>query len=830
MEYWSQSPEEVAKGIGADLSRGVSPEKRASLLAQSQPKARKTHPAIRIFLGQFKSPILILLIAAACLSFSLHQPVDGTVVLLIIFGSAIVSFQHEYRADQAVQKLLSLVETKISVLQDGQEVQISNQDVVVGDIVLVSAGSIVPADGILIQATNLFADEAALTGETFPVEKQVGVTTADAPLSQRKNVLFSGSHISSGSGQFLVVKTGSETQLGDIAKGLTFQRPEAEFEKGIRHFGMLLVNLTLLLTLGVFAINTLFGRPILDSFLFALALAVGLTPQLLPAIVSVNLSRGAVEMSKRQVIVKRLSAIENLGSMNVLCSDKTGTLTLGVVRIHGAYDLDGNESSEVLRLAQLNATLQSGFRNPIDEALAASAPATLTNGITLLGEIPYDFIRKRLSILVNDGAPTLISKGALDPIRAVCSGANGLADDAIQQLFQKYSEQGYRVLGVATRSMPQGTTSASVDDESGLTLKGLIVLEDPLRPEIAATVGRLNDLGVELKVITGDNHLVAQTLGKSLGLRNAEPLTGKDIQKLSDTALVRQAQDHQVFAEIEPNQKARLIVALKRGGAVVGYIGDGINDGSALHAADAGISVANAVDVAKEAADFVMLEPGLDVLTNAVIEGRRTFANTMKYIFMATSANFGNMFSLAGASLLVPFLPLLPKQVLMMNFLTDIPEMFIASDSVDEEQLQSPQRWNIHFLRKFMIVFGILSSAFDFATFGILLKLGVRQEIFRSGWFIESIVSASLIVLVIRSRRPMYHTRPGRPLLIATIAVVLAVLALPFTPLAAPLGLLPLSGKLLAMIGVIVVAYVSSAEVVKRLFYKYTNPSPAKRG
>ena len=822
MEYWSQSPEEVAKSIGADLSRGVPAERRASLLAQSQPKTKKTHPAIRIFLGQFKSPILLLLIAAACLSFSLHQPVDGTVVLLIIFGSAIISFQHEYRADQAVQKLLSLVETKITVLQEGQEISISSQDVVVGDLVLVSAGSIVPADGILLQATNLFADEAALTGETFPVEKQVGTVASDAPLSQRKNMLFSGSHISSGSGKFLVVKTGAETQLGDIAKGLTFQRPEAEFEKGIRHFGMLLVNLTILLTLGVFAINTFFGRSVLESFLFALALAVGLTPQLLPAIVSVNLSRGAVEMSKRQVIVKRLSAIENLGSMNVLCSDKTGTLTLGIVRIHGAYDLDGNDSAEVLRLAQLNAVLQSGFRNPIDEALAASAPANLTQNVALLGEIPYDFIRKRLSVLVNDGSPVLISKGALDPIRSVCSMSSPKSDDAVQQLFRHYSEQGYRVLGVATRSMPAGTTGVAIDDESGLTLKGLIVLEDPLRPEIAETVERLNDLGVELKVITGDNHLVAQTLGEHLRLRNPEPLTGKDIQNLSDSALIRQAQDRQVFAEIEPNQKARLIAALKRGGAVVGYIGDGINDGSALHTADAGISVANAVDVAKEAADFVMLEPGLEVLINAVIEGRRTFANTMKYIFMATSANFGNMFSLAGASLLVPFLPLLPKQVLMMNFLTDIPEMFIASDTVDEEQLQSPQRWNIHFLRKFMVVFGILSSAFDFATFGLLLKLRVPQDTFRTGWFIESIVSAALIVLVIRSRRPIYQSRPGKSLLIATLAIVLAVLVLPFSPLASPLGLQPSSPRLLAIIGVIVLAYVASAEIVKRSFYRHT--------
>ncbi|MBS1727629.1 MAG: magnesium-translocating P-type ATPase [Armatimonadetes bacterium] len=820
MDYWTQTPDEVAKTLGVDLAQGLTPDARAERLAQSTARVKPGHPAVRAFLAQFKSPIQLLLVAAACLSFSLGQPVDGTVVLLIILGSAVISFQHEYHADQAVKNLMKLVETKVKILQNGQTVEIPSASVVPGDVILVDAGSIIPADGLLIASTNLFTDEAALTGETFPVEKVTGTSKPDDAISERKNVLFSGSHVASGAGRFLAVQVGPQTEIGRIAKGLTNPRPEPDFERGIRRFGLLLVNLTILLTLGVFAINAFLGRSILDSFLFALALAVGLTPQLLPAIISVNLSRGAVEMAKREVIVKRLSAIESIGSMDVLCSDKTGTLTLGEVRVHGAYDLDGKESAEVLRLAQINALLQSGYRNPIDEALAASAPNGLTKSTPVLAEIPYDFVRKRLSVLVQDGEPILISKGALDPIRAVCTQAQSHSDDGVQALFQSFSRQGYRVLGVATKPLPAGTTAVTTQDEAGLTLAGMIVLEDPLRPEIADTVAHISSLGVELKVITGDNHLVAQTLGERLGFADPTPLTGKEIQTLSDAALVRQAADHQVFAEIEPNQKARLIAALKHGGKVVGYIGDGINDGGALHTADAGISVANAVDVAKEAADFVMLKPGLDVIVNAIIEGRRTFANTMKYIFMATSANFGNMFSLAGASLLVPFLPLLPKQVLMMNLLTDIPEMFIASDTVDEEQLQKPQRWNLAFLRTFMIVFGILSSAFDFATFGALLALKAPESIFRTGWFIESIVSAALIVLVIRSRRSIFKTRPGQPLLIATLAIIGVVLLLPLSPLASPLGLHALTPKICALVAAIVLAYFASAELTKHVFYR----------
>lgn len=824
-KYWTQTPQQLASKLGTDLAAGLDPSTRTERLLSASDGVRRMHPALRILLGQFKSPIQLLLIAAACLSFSLRQPVDGTVVLAIIIGSAIVSFQHEYRADQAVSKLLAMVETKSRVLQGGKVVEIPSKQIAPGDVVLLDAGTMVPADGVIIESVNLFADEAALTGETFPVEKAPGPVEADAELKDRLNMVFSGSHIVSGAAKCLIVAAGAQTELGSIAKSLVARRPEAEFERGLRHFGALLVNLTILLTLGVFAINAAFGRPVLESFLFALALAVGLTPQLLPAIVSVNLSRGAVDMAAANVIVKRLAAIESLGTMTVLCSDKTGTLTQGIVKVHGAYDLEGQPSADVLRLAQIDALRQTGFRNPIDEGLVASIEGPRENLPQALGEIPYDFIRKRISVLVEEGgAKTLISKGALEPMLAICgtteAGPLDAARERIQALFSEYSAQGLRVLGIATKSMPNAATSIAAADEGNLVLRGFVVLEDPLRDEIVQTVSRLGGMGIELKIITGDNRLVAATLGKSLQLKNYEPLIGKELQALSDRALLHQVRRRQVFAEIEPNQKARIVAAIKRAGGVVGYIGDGINDGAALHAADAGISVANAVDVAKEAADFVMLQPGLDVLCNAVVAGRRTFANTMKYLFMATSANFGNMFSLAGASLLVPFLPLLPKQVLMMNFITDVPEMFIATDTVDSGQLEKPQRWDLGFLKRFMLVFGILSSAFDFATFLTLLYLKVPERTFRTAWFVESVVSAALIVLVVRTRLPFFRTRPGKGLLWATCSIVPIVFLLPYSPLAAPLGLGPLPAGLLAAVVGIIAAYFLCAELVKRLFYR----------
>ena len=592
--------------------------------------------------------------------------------------------------------------------------------------------------------------------------------------------------------------------------------------------------MTLLLVLGIFAVNVYLARPALEALLFSLALAVGLTPQLLPAIISVNLSRGARRMAEARVIVKRLAAIENLGSMDVLCSDKTGTLTMGVVELTGALDLAGNASDEVFLNAYLNAALESGFRNPLDEAIRKSRQPDITSH-RKVDEVPYDFIRRRLSVAVaHENKTVLITKGALSNILDVCSLARGgdgqtvmleSVRDSIDGLSRRYSEQGHRVLGVAVRDM--GTAaSVSRDDESGMTFLGFLMFFDPPKPGVAEIINDLRRRGVRLKMITGDNRLVAAHVAGEVGLGDSGILTGPEIRQLTAEALRLRVALVDVFAEIEPQQKERLVTALRQAGHVVGFLGDGINDVPALHAADVGISVESAADVAKEAADIVLLEKQLDVLAQGVEEGRRTFANTMKYVFMATSANFGNMFSMAGASLFLPFLPLLPKQILLMNMLTDLPEMAIAADRVDPEMVSSPRRWNIAYIRKFMLLFGALSSVFDYLTFGLLIWIWGRDDsdIFRTAWFVESVISASLIVLVIRSRRPFFQSRPATPLLWGTLAVVLATLILPFTFMAGRLGFVPLPWLAMVLIGVLVALYVGSAELMKRVFYARVKP------
>ena len=550
------------------------------------------------------------------------------------------------------------------------------------------------------------------------------------------------------------------------------------------------MEVTLVLVVAIFAINVYLARPVLDAFLFSLALAVGLTPQLLPAIISVNLAHGAKRMAQAKVIVKRLASIENFGSMNVICSDKTGTLTEGSVRVQSALDVEGAPSDQVLLYAYLNACYETGFTNPIDEAIRTHRPFDLS-GYRKADEIPYDFLRKRLSILVaHDETHLMVTKGALANVLAICTsvdtGGGTLVDIAarrsrIQQHFEAFSHQGYRTLGVAYK--PMGAESRiSKDHEVGLTFLGFLVLFDPPKPNILETIVRLKHLGVSLKVITGDNHLVAAHVSQQMGLSPTPIITGPDLRELSDEALLTRVVDTDVFAEIEPNQKERIILALRKAGHVVGYLGDGINDASALHAADVGISVESAVDVAKEAADIVLLEKDLGVLVQGVREGRRTFANTLKYVFMATSANFGNMFSMAGVSLFLPFLPLLPKQILLTNLLTDVPEMAIATDTVDHEWVDSPRRWDIKAIRQFMMTFGLVSSVFDYLTFGALLfLLHATPEQFRTGWFLESVISASLIVLVIRSRKPFFKSRPSPYLLTATLLVMVVTLMVPLT-------------------------------------------------
>ncbi len=828
--YWAIPAQELLSQLETTLQGLTTDEaaRRIAHCASLRLKPRRDIHPLTILAAQFRSPIILILIVAALVSLFLSDPTDAAIILVIIVVSALLGFWQEHGAVKAVSALLALVHVTTEVWRDGRKVEIPLDEIVPGDVIDLSAGSSIPGDGLLLEAKDLFVDEAALTGESYPTEKVAGIVPETVPLGQRTNSLFMGTHVVSGQAKAVILQIGKETEFGRLAHHVMLRPPETEFERGVRRFGYLLLEVTLLFVFAIFAVNVFLHRPVLDSFLFSMALAVGLTPQLLPAIISVNLSHGAKRMAQEKVIVKRLAAIENFGSMNVLCSDKTGTLTEGRVRFQAALDVAGQPSERVFFHACLNARYETGFINPLDEALRSLSTGP-SPGYRKLDEVPYDFLRKRLSILVaTPDTHLLITKGAAEPVLSVCTQAElpvGLSCPInevraqIQKQFESLNRQGLRALGLAYRDMG-ATALIGKDHEADMIFMGLLVFADPIKADMAETIAALRRLGVALKIITGDHRLVAAHVGEQAGIHHGRLLTGQDIRHMTDAALIQRVNEVDVFAEVEPNQKDRIILTLKRAGNVVGYIGDGINDAPALHAADVGISVDSAVDAAKDAADIVLLENNLAVLVQGVREGRTTFANTLKYVFMATSANFGNMFSMAGASLFLPFLPLLPKQILLTNLLTDIPEMTIATDSVDHELIEQPKRWDIAFIRKFMLTFGFVSSVFDYLTFGALLfVLQASQDQFRTGWFVESVISASAIVLVIRTRRTCFTSKPGRSLVLATLAVVGTTLLLPYVPIAAPLGLTPMPLSFLLLLAVILACYVMTAEIVKRYFY-----------
>jgi len=833
LPFWSLTPAELFRRL-ATGERGLSSEEaraRLTRLGANALRPRRRAGTANLLLSQFQSPIILILLLAACLAFSLGQHTDALIILTIVLGSGLLGFWQERGAAGAMEALLARVRIKAMVLRDGEQIEVPLEAVVPGDVAVLNAGDLIPADCLILESKDLYVDDASMTGETYPVEKAPcpRPPSEETPLGQRSNSLFLGTHVVSGTARAIVARTGAATEFSLVSQRMALGRPETEFERGVRRFGYLLMEVTLILVIAIFAINVALARPVLDSFLFSLALAVGLTPQLLPAIVSINLARGARRMAESQVIVKRLASIEDFGSMDVLCSDKTGTLTEGVVRVHSAVDFEGSPSEVVRLYAYLNARFESGFANPIDEAIRATGPIELTS-YRKLDEVPYDFLRRRLSILVEqDGRPLLVTKGALASVLEVCSRAEtaggrcveiGEVRPEIERRYQDLGAQGYRTLGVAYRHLDPGT-SLGKEHETGMTFAGFLVLHDPPKDGIAETIRELSELGVRLKVVTGDNRHVAEAVGLMVGMEHPEVVSGEELRRMSDQALVQRASTATIFAEVEPNQKERILLALKKAGNVVGYLGDGINDAPALHAADVGISVDSAVDVAKEAADIVLMEKGLDVLARGIREGRATFANTLKYIYMATSANFGNMFSMAGVSLILPYLPLLPKQVLLVNLLTDLPEMAIASDRVDPEWVERPRRWDVRSIREFMVVFGAVSSLFDYATFGVLLVLLHATTVqFRTGWFVESVVSAAMVVLVIRTRRPFYASRPGRALLISTVLVVGATLAIPSTPLGGLLGFEALPAAFVPALAGIVVLYAATAETAKRWYFR----------
>jgi P-type Mg2+ transporter len=833
--YWSLSPAQLLAALNGSNNglRQAEAERRSRYYGPNTLKVQHRATALGLFLNQFKSPLVLILIFAATVSAFVKQWPDAVIVLAVVIGSTMLGFVQEYRAGNAVEKLRSQVTIKSNVLRGGQARPVPSEHVVPGDVVLLSAGSLVPADGIVLEANDFFVSQAVLTGETFPVEKAPGTADANASLAKRSNCVFMGTNVSSGTARVLIVQTGKGTVFGQIAERLSLRPAQTEFERGIQRFGYLLTQVMMVMVLLVLAVNIFLAKPPIDSLLFALALAVGLAPELLPAIISITLAHGAQRMAKRGVIVRRLNAIENFGSMDVLCTDKTGTLTEGVVRLDGAFDPGGKSSPAVLRSAYLNAHFQTGLNNPLDVAIGAYAQGA---GLDIaaeqkVDEVPYDFVRKRLSVVTADarGRRTLTSKGALEKILSICDfmqfgeevrPLDEPARAGIEQLFSDWSSKGFRVLGVARKAADNRSTSYSHADESGLSFAGFLLFFDPPKTDVRQTIADLARRGVQLKIITGDNRKVAQHVAAAVNLPVGTVLTGSELNDMRDEALWQAAEGTTIFAEVDPNQKERIILALRKKGHVVGYMGDGINDAPALHAADVGISVDTAVDVAKDAADFVLLRQDLDILREGIDEGRVTFANTLKYILTTISANFGNMFSMAGASLFLPFLPLLAPQILLNNFLSDIPSTTIAGDNVDPEWVAKPRRWNTIFIRNYMVLFGLVSSAFDFLTFAALLFLfRASPQEFRTGWFVESLLTELVIALVVRTRHLFFRSRPSALLLMSTAAMVVVTLALPYLPFHYLFGFIPLPAPLLlAMIG-LTALYVLVTEAAKKYFY-----------
>ncbi len=809
-----------------------SPEanQRLKQFGRNELDGQPRHRLVLNFLSRFRNPLVLVLLGASVVAAMTGDPVSVGIIITVVMLSVLLDFIQERSAQNAADRLRQRVALRVGVLRDARAQVVAAAEIVPGDVVLLAAGDLVPADCRLIEAKDLFVNQALLTGESYPAEKSAddidGTDTASVPA----NAVFMGSSVVSGSARAIVVTTARSTQMGAIARSLNRQPPPTAFSLGVRDFGLMIVRLTVFLVLFVLLINLAFHRPLLESLLFALALAVGLTPELLPMVVSVTLARGAIRMSTKQVIVKRLPAIHDLGSMDTLCSDKTGTLTEARISLVREIDLKGGDSKAVLSLAYLNAALETGLKSPLDEAILRT-PGIDLDGWKKIDEVPFDFERRRVSVLAErDGHRRLVVKGAPEDVlkissRYQCDGEDKSADlDAAarqeaQRVLDGLGDQGFRVLGVAWREVEPACSNVHVADESELTFAGFAAFLDPPKQSAQAALAALAELGVALKIVTGDNERVTLHLCQQLGIDVLGVLTGDELTKLGDDALLARLDRVNLFCRVTPSQKSRVIRALKRRGRVVGYLGDGINDAPSLYAADVGLSVDSAVDVAKEAAAMILLETDLGVLADGVREGRRTFANILKYVMMGTSSNFGNMFSMAGGVLLLPFLPMLPVQILLNNLLYDVSEIAIPMDNVDEEMVRRPHRWDMKFIRNFMFVFGPVSSLFDFATFALLLwVVHADESLFHTGWFVESMATQVLVIFVIRSSKSIFESRPHPLLATSSLIVVGAAVILPFTFVGTWFGFVPLPLSLLLALGALTVIYLLLVEVMKRTF------------
>ena len=834
-ETWSRPVAETLRKLDASAD-GLASEEAAGRLVTYGPNRLTERPRQKLaidLLKRFRNPLVLVLLGAAAATAATGDPISFGIITSVVLLSIMLDFVQEHRAGTAAEKLRAQVALRVTALRDGDPREVLAAEIVPGDIIWLSAGSLIPADCRLLESRDLYVNEAMLTGESYPAEKlaqdrQDSRTTSAAFPA---NGIFMGSSVVSGTAKAVVVYTGRTTQLGNIADTLQREPPPTAFAIGIRDFGLLIVRLTVLLTLFVLTINLLFHRPVLESLLFALALAVGLTPELLPMIVSVTLARGALRMSERQVIVKRLSSIHDLGSMDVLCSDKTGTLTEARIALVRAIDVAGTEDGRVLELAYLNAAFETGLKSPLDDAILAGKHVDLT-GWRKIDEVPFDFERRRVSVLAEKaGRRRLVVKGAPEDVLTIsshyqCVGAEPQSLDeqsrkAALDLVAKLGSDGLRVLGIAWCDVESTHDHAHVVDELNLTFAGFATFLDPPKASARAALDALARLNVSVRIVTGDNEHVTKHVCESLGIEVLGILTGQEMSSLSDEALSARLESVNLFCRVNPAQKSRIITALRRRRHIVGYIGDGINDAPSLHAADVGLSVDGAVDVAKEAAVMILLQNDLGVLAEGVREGRRTFANIMKYVMMGTSSNFGNMFSMAGAVLFLPFLPMLPVQILLNNLLYDVSEIAIPMDQVDKEMIERPRHWDIKFVRNFMLTLGPVSSIFDFLTFGLLLWMFRSSgPLFHTGWFVESLATQVLVIFVIRTRGNPLKSRPHPALVASSLGVVAAAIVLPYTPVGGWFGLVPVPLMLLGALAGMTATYLVLAEFVKRWFYR----------
>jgi len=836
---WRTPLPTLQKQLGSSRD-GLTSNEAAIRLVEVGPNVLRAHHKqvlVLEFLSRFRNPLVLVLLGASGISALTGEVVSFVIISLIILISVTLDFIQEHRAGKAAERLQESVAVRTSVLRDQVPHDLLVSDVVPGDVVLLSAGDLIPADARVVDARDFFVKQALLTGEPYPVEKHPGESEEqDSDLGSATNMVFMGTSVISGTAKVLVCRTGARTALGDIAETISTKAPATAFEHGTHAFGLLIMRLTLLLVLFVLLINAYFQRPWLESFLFAVALAVGLTPELLPMVVSVTLACGALRMAEKKVIVKRLPAIHDLGSMDVLCTDKTGTLTEARIRLEQHLNALGRDSHRVLHLAYLNSYFETGLKSPLDEAILHHEAEVDVSGWQKIDEVPFDFERRRVSVLVaHNTCRLLVVKGALEDVLRLSTHYEGERSDDLHPIdkavaqrlttqFEALGKDGFRVLGIAWRHVEQSHNHAMVDDETELVFAGFAAFLDPPKGSAAPVLDALTESGVTIKVVTGDNELVTQHVCARLGLAVTGVLTGAELTQLDDSALQARVEAVNLFCRVTPAQKNRIILALKQRGHVVGYLGDGINDAPPLHSADVGLSVDSAVDVAKEAASLILLEHDLGVVHDGVLEGRRTFGNIMKYIMMGTSSNFGNMFSMAGASLLLPFLPMLPLQILLNNFLYDVSEVPIPLDTVDDEFLRVPRHWDMGFIRNFMLIVGPVSSLFDFLTFFVLLNvLHADEALFHTGWFIESLATQVLVIFLIRTRQNPFRSRPSGLLTLTSLAVVGVAVVLPFTPLGVYLGFVPPPSLFFLIVTGMVVAYLVMVEGVKRWFYRHVS-------